>query len=279
MACITPYHVKDKHSMCKIPVPCGKCPECRSRRISGWSFRLEQESRRSLSAWFVTLTYGTESVPITNKGFMTLYKPDLQNFYKRLRKISNEKLKYYACGEYGSKSFRPHYHMILFNAQVADIDAAWSLKGVPIGNVHFGDVNGASIGYCLKYMSKVSRIPMHANDDRISEFSLMSKRLGSNYLTDAMIDWHKSDLNDRMHLVLKDGRKIAMPRYYKDKLYTDTERSQIAFYSSIEAKKREVETELKYQKKFGDNWRSILANHHRMQFKRMDLDAQSRTKI
>lgn len=43
---------------------------------------------------------------------------------------------------------------------------------------------------------------------------------------------------NRMYCVLPDGRKIAMPRYYKNKIYRDDERSEIAGYQKGEMEKR-----------------------------------------
>lgn len=48
-----------------------------------------------------------------------LYYPDVQRFIKRLRKhlstlFKDEKVRYYAIGEYGTSSFRPHWHILLF---------------------------------------------------------------------------------------------------------------------------------------------------------------------
>lgn len=102
---------------------------------------------------------------------------------KKLRKANpDHKLKYYLCGEYGGKTFRPHYHLILFDAVLPTIQKAWEH-----GSIHYGAVSGASIGYTLKYMAKPGKIPLHQNDDRVPEFSLMSKGLGKNYLTEAMV--------------------------------------------------------------------------------------------
>lgn len=262
-------------------MPCGKCPECRKRRISGWSFRLVQESKRACSAWFVTLTYDTEFVPLTEKGFMNLSKRDVQLFMKRLRKLSPEKLRYYLCGEYGGKSFRPHYHLILFNANVSAIELAWIDVDTkrPLGHIHYGDVNSASIGYCLKYMSKVGRIPYHSNDDRLPEFAHMSKGLGQNYLTDAVSHWHKADLVNRMHLVLLDGKKVAMPRYYKDKLYDDNERESIAKVGAENAIKNEFEIDQKGFETYGNNWPSIKGQIVKQKFQTMANDAKGRNKI
>lgn len=222
--CLTPYGVKNKMTNETIPVPCGKCPECLKRRVSGWSFRLMQEDKVSQSSMFLTLTYDTGKVPISRNGFMELKKRDLQLFFKRLRKLQQLPIKYYAVGEYGGKTKRPHYHIIIFNASLCNVQGAWGL-----GHIHYGLVTGASVGYTLKYMTKKRSVPMHRNDDRIPEFSLMSKGLGKSYLSHAMVEWHKNDLLDRMYCNVED-KKIAMPRYYKDKIYDELQRKRVAFF-------------------------------------------------
>lgn len=226
--CLTPYDVK-REGRTTIKVPCSRCPECKKRRVSGWSFRLMQEYKICESALFITLTYDSQHVEFTKNKFLNLNKKHVQKFFKRLRKaqFGNEggNIRYYACGEYGGKTFRPHYHIILFNADINLISPAWNL-----GNVHFGQVNEASVGYTLKYINKSSRIPLHQNDDRQKEFSLMSKGIGKNYLNDKMIRWHKQVLPERVFCNLKDGKKIAMPRYYKDKIYTKEEMEKIGNY-------------------------------------------------
>lgn len=181
-SCHSPFTVRDENDM-GIAVPCGKCVPCLKRRVSGWSFRLMTERNHSLSAHFITLTYDTAHVPLTKNGFMSLDKTHLQKFFKRLRKASPRSvaIKYYAVGEYGGRSNRPHYHIILFNAKVELIQQAWSTDGKHIGSVHYGNDEGVtekSVGYTLKYVTKPKRIPQHANDDRLPEFSLMSKDLG-----------------------------------------------------------------------------------------------------
>jgi len=173
-----------------MPLPCGKCPPCKKRRTSGWSFRLVKEGERSNSALFITLTYDTEYVPITKNGFMSLNKRDVQLFLKRLRKLNpHDKLKYYLCGEYGGDTRRPHYHLIIFNCDISKINPACQK-----GEIHYGQVSAASVGYTLKYMSKPKTQKKHARDDRVSEFALMSKGLGKTYITPQMVQWHKNAL-------------------------------------------------------------------------------------
>lgn len=284
MACTTPYLVRTEMDSGFTPVPCGKCPECLKRRTSGWSFRLELEGQRAVSAHFITMTYDTSTVPITSKGYMDLRKKDLQLFFKRLRKAhpkDHTSLKYYAVGEYGGKSNRPHYHLILFNAQIELISPAWDL-----GTIHYGQVTGASIGYTLKYMCKPSRIPMHKNDDRQKEFSLMSKGLGSNYFEDEkkkpkrIVQWHKNDLTDRMHLTLLDGKKIAMPRYYKDKIYTEQQRKRIAYFAVIKSNELRDKHERDMFEQYGPNWSKTQVDIDLRKFQKFKIDAnRNRDKI
>lgn len=239
MQCLKSFTKKDTQET----FPCGKCPNCAARRVSGWSFRLMQQHKICDTALFLTLTYDTAKVPLSPKGYMTLNKTEyeyviakkgkrkgqlkrkqisshLQTFFKNLRKSqfgnNGGNIKYYACGEYGSKFNRPHYHVILFNAKLELIQNAWEH-----GYIHYGmDVNEASVGYTLKYMSKPSRIPMHKNDDRIPEYAIMSKGLGKNYLTDEVI-WYHNQSHEQMVLTLPDGKLVSMPRYYKQYIYDE----------------------------------------------------------
>lgn len=230
---MTPFSVKHKLTGDSQPVPCGKCPDCVKARISQWSFRLVKHSQDKsvTSAAFITLTYDTLHVPITRNGFMGLDKRHLQLFFKRLRKAHERysdaaTIKYFAVGEYGGRTNRPHYHVILFNARTELIQPAWGM-----GHIDYGDqgFSGASVGYALKYITKPSKIPLHRNDDRLPEFSVQSKGLGLNYVTEAMIKWHTTDLQNRMYCALEDGRKIAMPRYYKDKIYNEAQRKAAGY--------------------------------------------------
>lgn len=219
--CQTPFYVtRNDLVISKVPVPCGRCPNCVARYASGWSFRLMQEEKRSSSALFLTLTYESQHLKRTSNGYRTLVKSDVQNFIKRLRFAATgsgpSPIRYYAVGEYGSINQRPHYHLILFNAPLQHIDPSWSM-----GSIYYGDVGPASVGYCLKYLMKKGQIPMHARDDRQPEFSVMSKKLGSNYLTPQMVQWHLNDIDNRLYATTLDNYKITLPRYYKDRIFTD----------------------------------------------------------
>jgi hypothetical protein len=276
--CVTPFY--KKMELVKgvdtgyIPFPCGKCPPCIRRRVSGWAFRLNKQSEQSNSAHFVTLTYNDEHITKTKSGLDTLVKADVQKFFKRLRKLTKEKISYYAVGEYGTDGQRPHYHIILFNANPKIVENAWSINDVSIGNIHFGDVGEASVGYTLKYISKEKKIPMFEGDDRQKEFALMSKGLGKGYLTEQMVKWHKKNIENRVYLPLKDGKKAAMPRYYKDKLYDKGQKFRIGVFMRATAE----ELEQILENEHGDNLERVKAEQVINDFRRMYKKAEKRQK-
>lgn len=287
--CFTPFAKRNKITNRTESVPCGKCPQCISRRINGWAFRLSQEQNVSETAYFITLTYDTLHVPINKAGLMDLSKRDLQLFFKRLRKnhwecarnhnTRNPNIKYYAVGEYGGRTHRPHYHIILFNAQLELIQPSWDK-----GQVDYGQVETASIMYTLKYMEKKNYKPskewlktkfggsyeLYKEKYTEPEFSLMSKKLGISYLTKAKMQWHHSKRLDRMYIPIEDGKKISLPRYYREKLHlTETERRQIKYHKKeISEKLLQKEMEIHGLAYFRDK-----AEMHRQKFENMHIRA------
>ena len=140
MRCHKPIYIEKKGRISAIPVNCGKCVYCKKRRVNSWVFRMTEEEKVSFSSYFITLTYDNKNVPVTKNGFMTLNKKDVQDYMKRLRyfheKKSDKKLVYYFAGEYGPKTFRPHYHAIVFNVMDPELfGKAWQKGQVVVGNV------------------------------------------------------------------------------------------------------------------------------------------------
>lgn len=232
-------------------VPCGRCPPCRQRRINSWVFRMMEEDKVSSSSYFVTLTYDTNNVPMSDHGYMTLCKKDFQDFMKRLRwNTCVRGIKYFACGEYGSTNYRPHYHAILFN--VPDPDAIVTAWGK--GDVHVGLVSSDSIAYTLKYMDKPpAKGRIFYRDDRVREFPLMSKGLGKSYLTDAMVKYHRADF-DRLYCTKPGGFKIALPRYYKERIFSSDEMVELVPDIITKVNARRVLAERDFERLGYDNY-------------------------
>lgn len=224
-------------------VPCGKCVQCLKRRQNSWAFRLQEQSKISTSACFLTLTY--EETPKSFNGHSTLLKSDLQKFIKKLRKKTLNNIKYYACGEYGTKSKRPHYHAIMFNLPSRMYENNTILETWNKGHVVIAPCNTSTIMYVTKYLQKGSFQAEADHDDRIPEFSLMSKKLGANYLTPQMVKHHKEQLKN--YVTLSGGIKTSMPRYYQDKIFNKSEKKIL---NEIATQQRETD----FQKMFDDSF-------------------------
>lgn len=121
-------------------IPCGQCYDCRLDYSRMWADRCLLEMKNHEQSWFVTLTYNDEHLRymVDDDGvisdFPTLVKRDFQLFMKRLRKNYkyNNKIRYFAAGEYGDKSLRPHYHAIIFGLKLDKEDLILYKKS-PIG--------------------------------------------------------------------------------------------------------------------------------------------------
>lgn len=226
MECIKPLYLHSR----EMTVPCGRCAFCAATLRSDWALRLHYESRKFIGSKFVTLTYADSNLSWAH-GSPQLVKSDLQNFFKRLRK-SGHKCRYFAVGEYGSQTYRPHYHIILFG-DVPDvaIRKAWARcnrstgKFYGLGLVHIGQVTQASIMYCLGYVVNGKSWKMRKG--RVRPFTVMSRRpgIGANYLSKAMIRWHKSE---RKNYAVLDNVKRHLPRYYKERIFSRIDRVRIA---------------------------------------------------
>lgn len=240
MECLSPLSIPrhgGQGAADRQQVPCGKCMACLQTKRAQWSFRLREHLRISENAHFVTLTYDDSQVPImeTDEGFFPVVdKLDVQNFIKRLRKATKNKISYFLVSEYGSDTHRPHYHAIMFNLDndyskaTAMIQKAWSYihkkdgKRYPIGFIKLGTVTDASIHYVTKYAITKSEYDGFG----IKPFALISKGIGKSYL-DRCTSYHDGNV-ERSYVTYENGIKAPLPRYYKERLYSPEERELMA---------------------------------------------------
>lgn len=124
---------------------CGTCLPCSLNRRRMWTARLVLESYDHGDSVFVTLTYVDDP--------WSLVPRDLTNFLKRLRKSLNRPIRFFACGEYGDQSGRPHFHVILFGvSRLFDSEKIYQAWGH--GFVDVGDVTPRSCAYVCGYLVK-----------------------------------------------------------------------------------------------------------------------------
>ena len=179
--------------MCLYPnhgFPCGRCIECLSRKRNDWSIRLQFQLNsmdKDKLAFFTTLTYKNECLHLVKHGdvvFANLSKTDFQSFMKRLRRYVEyhynvKNLKFYACGEYGPRTYRPHMHLIMFNFPKMPLN---QVQEILQKSWNYGEVRRTSLlkesrcHYATKYMIFEDFIPDCPGIEL--PFKLMSNGLG-----------------------------------------------------------------------------------------------------
>ena len=148
-------------------LPCRKCLYCLQVRSRDWATRCAHEASLHKHNAFLTLTYAPKHLP----EYGSLCLDDMQKFFKRLRKANPDfKIRYFYSGEYGDvrKTFRPHYHVALFNLAIpamqywksenknnnhyyisSEMDKIWGK-----GRVVIGDLTYESAAYIARYTLK-----------------------------------------------------------------------------------------------------------------------------
>lgn len=209
--CLYPVYLKTQ----SVPVPCGKCVECRIKKSTEWSYRICLEASLYDKNCMLTLTYNEDNLP----DGQTLSIRDYQLFIKRLRKhLGTKRIRYFLCGEYGDKKGRPHFHVIVFNYYPDDAYYFFTdKKGVKLyrsptieklwtkGFSTVGEVTLDTAKYCALYLQKAPK------DGRLKPFQRMSLKpgIGANAV---LPEWL---LSDKIYL---QGRYIKIPRYYLELL-------------------------------------------------------------
>jgi hypothetical protein len=250
MKCLNPIKLHNAGGEV-VDVPCGHCINCKKERSKQWAFRLMCEYKEWNCSVFVTLTFDTPFLTLVPDAeppyYATISPRDITLFIKRLRKnLGGRKIKYYACGEYGSTTYRPHYHLIIFGVDFSDtpvIEKSWSQ-----GFVKVEDVNIATVSYVSGYVQKKLYGSDSYPDLIYPPFSRMSKNLGAKYFIDnASKIWEKG--------ITFQGFNINVPRYFykliesgKIKNYSDFD---VLLKKSISRSDVEAKNELALSRRFG----------------------------
>lgn len=72
--------------------------------------------------------------------------------------------------------------------------------------------------YCLKYIIQSKQ---QSTDEGLEKTrAQFSKGLGLGYLTTNVYYWHTEDYENPILYSFVDGNKVALPRYYKNKIFT-----------------------------------------------------------
>lgn len=218
-----------------IEIECGECPECRKKRRREWSIRLSEELKNNRSAVFFTGTISPKRMEYLTEHYNTKDKNEIitketRLFFERIRKRTKKSVRHWAVTEVGEEKGRVHIHMICVSPKLDK----WHLTNIlwdgwTAGYKYYGKYcNGKTVNYITKYMLKENEA-----DKDFRPRILTSKGIGESYC-------YKKSSQERHAYVKKTAdvrtvetyltdkwTEIALPRYYKTKLWDDEVRDQL----------------------------------------------------
>lgn len=233
------FKKSDSETGIGIKIPCGKCPGCKLEQSRQWAVRCMHEKRLNSASCFITLTYDDHNLP----NDRALVRSDLTKFLKRCWHINN-RLRYFACGEYGETTDRPHYHVLLLDTDFMDkklikSGSQYNLYASSVlsklwqkGNHALGDVSFESAAYVARYCMKKRQNGKTRTDGKTPEYIVMSRRpgLGTGYFTK-----YKNEIINHDTIIVN-GLPAALPRFYDSMLEKEYAglTDKLGFYTKME---------------------------------------------
>lgn len=211
--------------------PCRKCLPCRLNIAREKAIRAVHESKTHENNIFLTLTYNDKNLKDGRLNYL-----DFQLFMKSLREKITRNIKdpdlrkelhvsFMVTGEYGDKTKRPHWHAIIFNYRPNDAKHKYTSDRGDIvytsdelstlwgrGNIEFGTVNMDSAGYVARYAAK----KLGHGHDQDHDYHPVHKTSSKHAIGKKWIEKYYKDVFSKGYIVLENGEKSGIPRYYLD---------------------------------------------------------------
>lgn len=139
---------------------------------------------------------------------------DCQKFLKRLRFHSkdkyNEEIYFYAVSEYGPRTYRPHWHLLLFfnSDELTSAIQQFVSKSWSYGHTTCELSRGGSASYVASYVNSNVCLPsLYLQHKEIRARSLHSKGYGNNSVFPTQATIHELD---EMYSVLLNGKSVSL---------------------------------------------------------------------
>lgn len=226
-----PPQLTDKR-LYEVEVNCGKCIECRKKKAREWSIRLQEELKRDTfingekqTPLFITLTFSNEKAKELIEKYNLIELNDIAKkavrlMMERYRKKNKISFKHWLVTELGEETSRLHLHGIIWlNINKEELTKLWSYGHVDIRPY----LSTAGVNYITNYSLKLD-----AQHAFYKPLICCSKGIGENYITDDVKILKKfNGVNTPDYYTLNNGQKVALPKYYRNKIYSEEERQQL----------------------------------------------------
>lgn len=220
-----------------VAVDCGRCMECKKKKANNWRVRLMEEIKYNKNGHFVTFTFSNEAIQFLYEKYFknslidsyeldnALAKKAVRLFLERWRKENKVSVKHWLITELGHNGTENiHLHGLIFTDKPAEyIRKKWKYGYIWDSTEHDGYVNEKTINYIIKYCLKIDE--KHKNYKPVI---LSSAGIGKNYIdnNNFIYEGRKTKMFYRM----PNGSKVALPKYYKDKVLNDQQRNKLWKY-------------------------------------------------
>lgn len=222
-------------------VPCCKCAVCRFKDGKKWALRLLETMNKTQNNFFITLTYDDAhllsenfniDIPQLNKdhlrSLLLKLKEKLRNeqekILRRQYKLSSKEAHkrstfplYYAIGDYGDHTFRPHYHIILYNVPVDAIELYNIIEKLWLYG--FIDVRPLLAEYCnyvVKYLTtNTKQYEWAQRNNLILPFRITSRHLMPD---NKRIRKLAKEMDNGFNYIQHGPAKYGIPAYMKKKI-------------------------------------------------------------
>ena len=212
-----------------VAIGCGNCIECRQQKSREWQTRLHEELKINKFAYFVTLTFSNESLQKLMKKYNVgetnaVATVAVRLFLERYRKKHGKSVRHWLITELGHENTkRIHLHGILFpNKELTneELTKLWQYGRTDTGKY----CNAQSINYIVKYVTKID------NDHKnYKPIIICSAGIGKSYVENKFNrkkhEFKDKDTNEKY--TLNNGKEIALPIYYRNKLWSEKERNKL----------------------------------------------------
>lgn len=213
-----------------VAVGCGECYECRRQKAQQWRVRLTEELKVHKYAYFITLTFSNESLIELMQEIETSEETNavaqlaVRRFLERWRKKYGKSLKHWMITELGHENTeRIHLHGIIFaEHEITNelLNSIWKYGRTDTGQY----CNLQTINYIVKYVTKIDK------DHKNYKAQIMcSAGIGENFIhtIGAKNTYKYKPHNSAEYYTLSNGQKVALPIYYRNKLYSVKERADL----------------------------------------------------
>lgn len=191
--------------------------EIATRAVRLFLERWRKKYKKSITHWLITELghNGTENIHLHGILFLNEY---LTPYKKIGTKISLKPFKPKITKDWYKDANKKR--TIYLQQQKEDIKKIWSYGYVFIGDY----VNEKTVNYCIKYSTKVDLIHTEYNAK-----ILCSPGIGANYTKrrDSELNRYQNKGTTKETYTTRQGRKIALPTYWRNKIYSEEEREQL----------------------------------------------------